>query len=163
LAARRSAALAGAFVAAALTLASPAHASCRFPAGSTDTPAGVARVLFSNSDALGFAVVAQPLDIASSRPEEIEMGFALKGPGGSLVLDRPGNGASILVTNAQTSFEAPAGALVFAALNRTRTGWVIGECTAQLLNAFPLALLMPELQREYSATGRRSRLLEPAL
>jgi hypothetical protein len=147
---------AGALAAAVLAFASPASASCRFPDGSTDTPGAVARLLFSNSDALGFAVVRQPQDLALDRPEEIEMAFVLKGPNGALALRNPAVGGSVSLGNAETSFGAPAGSLVLAALKRTPSGWVIGECTAQLLNAFPLATLMPELQREYLSRKRRS-------
>lgn len=75
--------------------------------------------------------------------------FPLKGPPGNLRMRNPAVGASIAVTNAETTFQAPAGALVFAALRQTKSGWVIDECTSQLLNAFPLAVLMPELRREF--------------
>lgn len=147
---RRSAGLAAAFIAAGLGLASPAQASCRFPPGSTETPRGAARLLLDHSDAVGFALVRQARDVSLKRGEEMEMIFVLKGPKGRLALRNPAAGPSIAMSNAESSFGAPAGSLVFAALMRTRSGWVIGECTAQLLNAFPLAVLMPELQREYS-------------
>lgn len=153
-AARRSAALRGAFIAAGLALSSPVYASCQFPAGSTDTPRGVARLLLANTDAVGFAVVKQTQDISLKRHEEIEMIFSLKGPRGNLALRNPAIGTSIAVGNSQSSFGAPAGTLVFAALMRTRSGWVIGECTSQLLNAFPLTILVPELQREFSSGGK---------
>ncbi len=132
-----------------LALSSPADASCRFPAGSMDAPGRVARLLLSDSDALGFAFVRQAQDLSSDRAEEIEMIFPLKGPPGNLRMRNPAVGASISVTNAETSFQAPAGTLVFAALKRTKSGWVIGECTSQLLSAFPLAALMPELRQEF--------------
>ena len=147
---RKSSWLAAVFLAAGLGLASPAHASCRFPPGSTETPRGVARLLLDHSDAVGFALVGQARDVSLRRGEEIEMIFVLKGPKGRLALRNPAAGSSIAMSNAETSFGVPAGSLVFAALMRTPSGWVIGECTAQLLNAFPLAVLMPELQREYS-------------
>lgn len=153
-AARRPAGLAAAFIAAGLALSSPAYASCRFPAGSTDTPRDVAKLLLANTDAVGFAVVRQTQDTSLKRHEEIEMIFALKGPRGKLALRNPAIGTSIAVGNFQSSFEAPVGALVFAALMRTRSGWVIGECTSQLLNAFPLAVLVPELQLEFSSRRR---------
>lgn len=147
--AARWAGLGTAFVAAVLALSSPADASCQFPAGSTDTPGRVAKLLFSDSDALGFAVVRQAQNLSSDRAEEIEMIFPLKGPPGNLRMRNPAVGASISITNAETTFLAPAGTLVFAALKQTKSGWVIGECTTQLLNAFPLAALMPELRREF--------------
>lgn len=153
-AARWPAGLAGAFIAAGLSLSSPAYASCQFPAGSTDTPRGVAKLLLANTDAVGFAVVKQTQDISSKRHEEIEMIFVLKGPQGNLALRNPAIGTSIAMGNAQSSLGAPVGALVFAALMRTRSGWVIGECTSQLLNAFPLTILVPELQREFSSRRR---------
>lgn len=153
-AARRPAGLAAALIAAGLALSSPAYASCGFPAGSTDTPRDVAKLLFANTDAVGFAVVRQTQDTKLNRHEEIEMIFALKGPRGKLALRNPAIGTSIAVGNFQSSFGAPVGALVFAALMRTRSGWVIGECTSQLLSAFPLNILVPELQREFSNRRR---------
>lgn len=147
--ARRSVRIGAASVAAALALSSPAYASCRFPEGSIDTPRGVAKLLLEDSEALGFAVVKQTQKASLKRAEEIEMMFVLKGPPGTLRLRNPFSGTTIAVTNAQTTFQSPAGSLVFAALNRTQSGWVIGECTAQLLNAFPVTVLMPELQREF--------------
>jgi hypothetical protein len=157
-----------AFIAALLALASPVHANCRFPEGSTDTPNGVAKLLFANSDALGFAVVRQAQDISVQRPEEIEMAFPLKGPGGRLAMRNPAVGPSIAVTNSQETFGAPAGTLVFAALRQTRSGWVIGECTAQLMAAFPLTILLPELRRKFlnksdgaAPAGDRYRYLSP--
>lgn len=136
-------------VAAALALSSPAHASCRFPEGSTDTPNGVAKLLLDDSEALGFAVVKQTQKASLKRAEEIEMMFVLKGPQGTLRLRNPFSGTTIAVTNAQTTFQSPAGSIVFAALKRTQSGWVIGECTAQLLTAYPMTVLIPELQREF--------------
>lgn len=148
-AARRRTIFGTTFVAAVLALSSPADASCQFPAGSTDSPGRVAKLLFSDSDALGFAVVRQAQDLSSDRAEEIDMIFPLKGPPGILRMRNPAVGASISVTNAETTFRAPAGTLVFAALKRTKSDWVIGECTSQLLSAFPPAVLMPELRREF--------------
>jgi hypothetical protein len=153
-AARSPAAFASVFVAATLTFASPAPASCRFPTSSTDTPAGVAGLLYADADALGFAVVKQSQDTVSKRPEEIEMAFPLKGPPGPLSMRNPAGGDSLAVTNSQSTFGVPAGTLVFAALRQTRSGWVIGECTSQLLTMFPLATLLPELQRRYGRARR---------
>lgn len=151
---RWAARLGAACVAAAFALSSPAHSSCRFPEGSTGTPRGVAKLLLDDSDALGFATVKQAQDASSKRAEEIEMMFVLKGPRGILKMRNPFSGSTILVTNSQTTFQAPAGSMVFAALKRSRSGWVIGECTAQLLGAFPMAALMPELQREFLSRRR---------
>ncbi len=137
------------FVAGLLALAGPVHANCRFSAGTVDTLGGVAKLLFASSDALGFAVVGQDRDISAQRPEEIGMAFPLKGPGGLLAIRNPAVGTSIEVANSQETLGAPAGTLVFAALRQTRSGWVIGECTAQLLSSFPLAILLPELRREF--------------
>lgn len=152
--ARRSVRIGAASIAAALALPSPAHASCQFPDGSIDTPRGVAKLLLENSEALGFAVIKQTQSASLKQAEEIEMMFVLKGPHGTLRLRSPFSGTTFVVTNAQTTFESPAGSIVFAAMRRTQSGWVIGECTAQLLNAFPLTVLMPELQREFSNRRR---------
>lgn len=146
--ARRAALFGAASIATALALSSAAQASCQFPKGSTATPRGVAKLLLEDSEALGFAVVKQAQNASLKRPEEIEMIFALKGPHGPLTLRNPFSGSGIAMTNAQTTFESPAGSVVFAALKRTRSGWVVGECTAQLSALFPLTVLMPELRRE---------------
>ena len=75
--------------------------------------------------------------------------LSLKGPRQTLALREPYAGKDMTVTNSETTFGAAEGTLVFAALRRTPSGWVTSECDAQLMNAFPLEVLVPELEREY--------------
>jgi hypothetical protein len=136
-------------VAAGAALSGAAEASCTFPDGTTETPAAAARHLFDNADALGFAVIKRRLTAGARQPEEISMLFSLKGPQQTLALRNPYAGKDMTVTNSETTFGAAEGTVVFAALRRTPSGWVTSECNAQLLNAFPLEALMPELKREF--------------
>lgn len=75
--------------------------------------------------------------------------FSLKGPQQTLALRDPYAGTTMTVTNSETTFGTAQGSVVFAALRRTPSGWVTSECNAQLLNAYPLEVLMPELRREF--------------
>jgi hypothetical protein len=126
-----------------------AGASCRLPERATATPAGAAAYLFDSTDALGFAMVERRLDGRARQPERIRMVFSLKGPEQTVTLHSPFEGGRMIVSNYQTSFEAAEGSIVFAALRRAQFGWVISECTAQLLNRFPLGVVVPELRREF--------------
>jgi hypothetical protein len=134
-------------VATGAAMSGAAEASCRFPERATKTPAAAARLLFDGADALGFAVVKRRLGAGES--EEISMLFSLKGPQQTLALRSPYTGKDMIVTNSETTFGAAEGTVVFAALRRTPSGWVTSECDAQLMNAFPLEILIPELRREF--------------
>ena len=145
----RRAAIVGIGLAAAAAFSSGAGAACRFPDGATETPAAAARLLLDGADVLGFAVVKRRLDGRARRPEEVSIIFPLKGPQQTLTLRSPFVGDAVTVGNYEASFEAAEGTLVFAALRNTPAGWVISECDAQLLNAFPLEALVPELRRQF--------------
>ncbi len=123
----------------ALAAASPtgAFASCEFPSGTTSSPRHVAELLLQRVDVIGFGIIEQRQDVAKRQPEIVNIVFPVKGEPGRLSLALEFERDALIVTNASTSFEAPEGTLVFAALHKRPTGAAIGECTIQLMSKYP--------------------------
>ena len=136
---------------AAALVPAAAAADCGFPAGVTESPRTIAAHLLRYVDVIGFAVVRQRQDVATGRPELIDIVYPIKGEPGTVAMELNLEDGNLIVTNGADSFGAEAGTLVFAALTRRPEGAVVTECTIQLLAAAPQG----EIVREMHALTRR--------